>query len=56
MKTSSMSNKRALLLLLAALLVSLILSIWSARSQPFYASDPYDEEMQYRRAWRYLMN
>jgi hypothetical protein len=56
MKTTAMSNRRCLILLLGALLASLILSIWSAKKQPFYASDPYDEQKQYERAWRYLIN
>jgi hypothetical protein len=51
MKTSSMSNQRCLILLAAALLVSLILSIWSAKKQPFYASDPYDIQKAYEK-WR----
>lgn len=56
MKTTTMSNKRCLLLMLAALLASLLLSIWSTWKQPFYASDPFDEQKQYERAWRYMMN
>lgn len=56
MKTTAMSNRRALLLLLWALLASLVLSVWAARTQPFYASDPYDEQKQFEKAWRQLMN
>jgi hypothetical protein len=56
MKTSTMSNKRALLLILAALLTALILSIWSAKSSPFYIGDPYDEQKQFEKAWRELVN
>jgi|WetSurMetagenome_2_1015567.scaffolds.fasta_scaffold134531_4 hypothetical protein len=56
MKTTTMSNKRALILLGLALLTSLILSLIVTHNQPYYASDPYDEQLQYRRAWRYLMN
>jgi hypothetical protein len=56
MKTTAMSNRRCLILLLAALLTSLILSVWAARTQPFYASDPYDEQRQFEKAWRELVN
>jgi hypothetical protein len=56
MKTTAMSNHRALILMLAALLTSFVLSVWAARTQTFYASDPYDKQKQFEKAWRYLMN
>jgi hypothetical protein len=56
MKTTTMTNRQALKILIITLLIAFVLALICAKKESFYAVDPYNEQQQYDRAWRAFMN